>query len=222
SNFTQPVSTVSSSYDIGATWQLSGSTLSQPGLAKAQQRATDADVSGAQRALENGVRQQYLTVLQTQENATLAARQTERNAQFLRLAEARFTVGQATLIDVRQAQVARGQAEVALLRARNAVNIEKLRLFETLGVSAPVDIATVQLTDTFAVQPPTWQLDSLLRVAERQNPSLEALRARERAASWGVKAATSSFGPSLSFSLGWSGYTQQFTDLNPIIRADSA
>jgi outer membrane protein len=217
SSFTQSVSTMSSRYDIGADWQFSGATLSQPGLAKAQQHATDADVAGAQRALENGVTQQYLTVLQTNENATLAARQVERNAQFLRLAEARFTVGQATLIDVRQAQVARGQAEVALLRARNAVNIEKLRLFEVLGVSAPIDIATVQLTDSFQVQVPTWQLDSLLRVAERQNPSLEALRARERAAGWGVKAATSSFGPTLSLSLGWSGFTQQFTNLDPII-----
>jgi outer membrane protein len=48
------------------------------------------------------------------------------------------------------------------------------------------------------------------------------LRARERAANWGVKAATSSFGPSLQLRLGWSGYTQQFTDLNPIIASQQA
>jgi outer membrane protein len=222
SSFRQSVSTKSSSYDIGATWQLSGATLSQPGLAKAQQRAVDADVAGAQRALETGVTQQYLTVLQAIENATVASRQVERNVQFLRLAEARYAVGQATLIDVRQAQVARGQADVALLRARNAVNVEKLRMFEQLGVSAPVDIATVQLTDTFAVQPPSWQLDALLRLAEEQNPSLQALRARERSAGWGVKAATSAFGPSLSLQFGWSGFTQQFTNLDPIIAGQQA
>src|SRR3989441_11965886 len=83
-------------------------------------------------------------------------RQLDRNEEFLKLAQARYAVGRATLIDVRQAQVARGQAEVALLRAQTQVSVEKLRLFEQLGVTAPVDVETVQLTDTFAVLPPTW------------------------------------------------------------------
>jgi outer membrane protein len=205
SSFRQAVSTMSSYYDVGASWQLSGATLSQPGLARAQLRATDADIDGAARFLVASVTQQYLTVLQAQENAAVAARQVERNREFLKLAEARYAVGQATLIDVRQAQVGRGQAEVAALRAGNAVNLE-----------------TVQLTDSFAVQAPTWQLEQLLRMAEQQNPSLQALRARERAASWGVKAATSAYGPSLSFTLGWSGFTQQFTDLDPIISGQEA
>ena len=74
----------------------------------------------------------------------------------------RYAVGRATLIDVRQAQVARGQAEVALLRAQTQVSVEKLRLFEQLGVTAPVDVETVQLTDTFAVLPPTWTLPRLM------------------------------------------------------------
>ena len=222
SNFRQSVATMSSNYDVGATWQLSGATLSQPGLARAQLAATDADITGAARTLATAVTQQYLTVMQAQENATVAARQLERNVEFLKLAEARFTVGQTTLIDVRQAQVERGQAEVILLRARNAVSVEKLRLFEQLGVSAPVDIATVQLTDSFQVQAPSWQLEQLLQMAERQNPALQALRARERSASWGVRAAASAYGPSLSFSVGWSGFTQQFTDLNPIIASQQA
>jgi len=119
---------------------------------------------------------------------------------------------------VRQAQVARGQAEVALLRAQTQVSVEKLRLFEQLGVTAPVDVETVQLTDTFAVLTPTWSLNELLTMAEAQNPSLQALRAREGAAGWGVKAAASSYGPTLSLSAIWSGFTQKYTELDPIIR----
>jgi len=217
SSFTQSVSTVSSFYDLGLSWQLSGTTLSQPGLAKAQQNATDADIAGAANALATGITQQYLTVLQAREQAELARKTVERNDEFLKLAQARFNVGQATLIDVRQAQVARGQAEVALLRAQTAVSVEKLRLFEQMGVTAPVEIAAVQLTDTFALQTPAWQLPELLTMAEQQNPALKALRARERAASWGVRAATSTYGPTLSLSAGWSGFTQQFTDVEPII-----
>jgi outer membrane protein len=222
SSFTQSVSTVSSFYDLGLSWQLSGTTLSQPGLAKAQQNATDADIAGATNALATGVTQQYLTVLQTRAQAELAQKTVERNDEFLKLAQARFTVGQATLIDVRQAQVARGQAEVALLRAQTAVSVEKLRLFELMGVTPPVNIADVQLTDTFALQTPAWQLPDLLTMAEQQNPALKALRARERAAAWGVRAATSTYGPSLSVSAGWAGFTQQFTDVDPIILSQQA
>src|SRR3989441_768542 len=145
--------------------------------------------------------------------------QRDHDEQFLKLAQARYDVGRASLIDVRQAQVARGAAEVALLRARTAVQVEKLRLFQQIGVSAPVDLATVQLTDTFSVQTPSWRLPDLLGMAEQQNPSLKALRERERAAGWGVKAASSSWGPSVSLSAGWSGFTQKLSDINPTIGA---
>ncbi len=99
--------------------------------------------------------------------------------------------------------------------------LRQLRLFQQIGVAAPVDVQRVQLSDTFAVQAPTWKLNELLTIAEAQNPSLKALRARESAAGWGVKAATGSWGPSVSLSAGWSGFTQKLSDINPTIAADS-
>src|SRR5712691_8822892 len=219
SNFSQSVSTWSSSYNLSLDWILSGQTLSQPGLKHAQLTAADADIAGAETNLVTAVTQQYLTVLQARDNLGVARQQLEHDVEFLRLAQARYDVGRASLIDVRQAQVARGTAEVVLLRAQTAVQVEKLRLFQQIGVSAPVDLGTVQLTDTFTVQTPTWQLSDLLGMAEQQNPSLKALRERERAAGWGVKAASSSWGPSLSLSAGWSGFTQKLSDINPTIAA---
>jgi len=216
-SFSQSVSTLSSFYDLSLSYQLSGTTLSQPGLAKAEQRATDADIAGLENVLITGITQQYLTVRQSIALADLARKTLERNEEFLKLAQARYGVGQATLIDVRQAQVARGQAAVGLLRAQTVVSVEKLRLFEQMGVTPPVDVATVQLTDSFRVQAPTWQLTELLTMAEQQNPSLKALRARENAASWGVRAAASAWGPVVTASAGWSGFTQQFTNVDPLI-----
>jgi outer membrane protein TolC len=64
-SFSQSVSTLSSFYDLSLSYQLSGVTLSQPGLAKAQQRATDADIAGIENLLITGITQQYLTVLQS-------------------------------------------------------------------------------------------------------------------------------------------------------------
>src|SRR2546428_1345250 len=217
SSFSQSVSTWSSSYSLLLDWTLNGQTLSQPGLKKAQLNAADADVVGAETNLVTAVTQQYLTVLQARDNAEVARQQLDHDDQFQKLAQARYEVGRASLIDVRQAQVARGQAEVVLLRARTAVQVEKLRLFQQIGVTARVDLASVQLTDTFTVQAPTWQLNDLLTMAEQQNPALKALRGREHAAAWGVRAATASYGPSLSVSAGWSGFTQKLSDINPTI-----
>jgi outer membrane protein len=222
SSFSQSVSTWSSSYSFLLDWTLNGQTLSQPGLKQAQLNAAQADVVGAETNLVTAVTQQYLTVLQARDNAEVARQQLQHDQEFLKLAQARYDVGRASLIDVRQAQVARGQAEVVLLRARTAIQVEKLRLFQQIGVSAPVDLGTVQLTDTFSVQTPTWQLSDLLGRAEQQNPSLKALRERERAAGWGVKAASSSWGPSVSLSAGWVGFTQKLSDINPSIAAARA
>ncbi len=222
SNFSQTVSTLSSFYSLDLNWQLSGQTLSQPGLRKAQLDAADADVHGAETNLITGVTQQYLSVLQARDNADVARRELDRNDEFLKLAQARYAVGRSSLIDVRQAQVARGQAEVALLRAQTALQLEKLRLFQQIGVTPPVEVATVQLTDTFQVQTPAWQLSDLLKMAEDQNPSLKALRAREGAASWGVRAATGAYTPTVSVSASWSGFTQKLSNINPTIAAESA
>ena len=217
SSFSQSVSTWSSNYSFLLDWILNGQTLSQPGLKQAQLNAAGADVRGAETNLVTAVTQQYLTVLQARDNAEVARQQLQHDEEFLKLAQARYDVGRASLIDVRQAQVARGQAEVTLLRARTAVQVEKLRLFQEIGVAAPVDLGTVQLTDSFSVQAPSWQLGDLLTVAEQQNPALKALRERERAAGWGVRAASSSYAPSVSLSAGWSGFTQKLSDLNPTI-----
>ncbi len=222
SNFSQSVSTLASNYALVLDWTLSGQTLTAPGLRQAQLAAADADVAGAETNLITAVTQQYLTVLQARDNAAVARKQLERNVEFLKLAQARYDVGRASLIDVRQAQVARGQAEVALLQAETAVQVEKLRLFQQMGVSAPVDVATVQLTDSFAVQTPAWQLGDLLKMAEEQNPALKALRQRERAAGWGVKAASATWGPSLSLSASWAGFTQRYTNLDPLIASARA
>ena len=217
SSFSQSASSMSSYYTLQLDYLLSSATLTAPGAAKAEQRAVDSDVEGARRRLEFDVTTQYLTVLQATENERVAGRQVENNRENLRLAQARYGVGQVTLVDVRRAEVALGNSEVLHLRATAAIEAQKLRLFERLGVQAPLDRA-VQLTDTFPVQEPTWQLPDLLRMAEEENPALRALRDRERAAAYRTKAAWGDFGPTVALSATWSGFTQELTDLDPVIR----
>jgi outer membrane protein len=211
--FVQPTSAFyTSSYDLTLQWQLNGRSLTAPAQQKALQRATDEDISGAGVALRAEIETQYLTTLQATAQVAVARQQVTRNADFLTLAQARYKVGQATLLDVRQAEVAKGQSDVALLRAVQAENEAKLDLLRRMGVEPPVAVDRIALSDSFPVTEPAFALDSLLRLADEQNPSLRSLRARRTAAAYGVRSAKSEFLPTLSARAGWSGFTQQFTN----------
>jgi len=194
----------SSSLGWGLSFQylLSGRTIAERGLASAELRATDADIAGSLTVLETLVRQQYLDVLRAQAQVALARHVLERANETLNLARARNSVGQGTLIDVRRAEVEKGQAEVGLLRANQTVENQVLVLFQRLGVPAPSP-ASVVLTDSFPVQAPAFAADPLVELALRENPGLVALRAREHYAAWGVRSAYSQYAPSLNASLNY-------------------
>lgn len=211
--FVRPTSAfLTSGYGLNVLWQLNGRSLTAPAEQKALQRATEEDISGAGTALRAEIETQYLTTLQATAQVAVARQQVSRNADFLTLAKARYQVGQATLLDVRQAEVSKGQSDVALLRAIQAENEAKLDLLRRMGVEPPVAVEQIALSDSFPVTEPTFQLDSLLALADHQNPSLRSLQARRTAATMGVRAAKSEFLPTLSVQAGWSGFTQQFTD----------
>ncbi|MEZ4588782.1 MAG: TolC family protein [Gemmatimonadales bacterium] len=220
--FNQSSPSLSSGYGVNLNWDLSGATLSAPGQQRADQRAIDEDINNALAQLHYDVAFQYLTGLQAVAQTDVARQQLARNEDFLQLAQARYQVGQATILDVKQAQVQRGQAEVALIRAEQTENEAKLELFRRMGVSVPVAVAEVALTDSFPVSEPGWTMDELMMVASEQNPQLRALRARESSASWAVKGQKSRYLPTLSFSAAWRGFTQEFTNTDVLLGSSLA
>ena len=215
--FIESPSGISSNYNLSLNMQLSGRTLMQPGVALARRRAANESYESAEINLESNIRQQYLAVLRAQAQAEASEVQVTVNEESLNLAEARYEVGQNTMLDVRQAQVTLGQARVALLRANQLVTVEKLGLFQQMGVPAPDDPTAVVLTDTFPIVDPEWELAELLGAAQEFNPDLSSLRARHSAASANERAVKSDWLPSFSLSAGWSGWTQQYTDPDPYI-----
>jgi outer membrane protein len=206
-----PSNTVQSEYQFGLTYQLSGATLLAPSLARAHNEAAEADVAGQLEVLQTSVAQQYLTVLQTRARADLNDSLAADAQAQLELAQARVAVGSATPIDVRKAEVALGQQQVQAIQAHNQVDIEKLRLFQQMGVSQP---AGARLITQFAVTPPPFTLDSVLTLARQANPQLAAVRARERAADLDVRRTRALYAPTLGLSTGIGGYTYQYTDAN--------
>jgi outer membrane protein len=215
--FQQTSPALSSDYNLGLSWQLDGATLNGPGLQRANRRATEEDINNAALTLRTSVTSQYLSVLQAVAQVDVARRQVQRNADFLQLAQARYAAGQATMIDVRQAQVTKSQSDLALLRAVQAANDAKLELFRQMGVAPPAPLSRIALTDSFPVDSPTVALADLQSIASEQNPTLRALHSRESAAHAGVRSARSAYFPTLSARAGWSGFTQQFTNTNLLL-----
>jgi outer membrane protein len=208
---------VQSRYEIGLNYALNGSTLIAPKLQRANREAVEADIEGSASLLRNTVSQQYLSALQSQARAALADTLVAAAQSQLGLAQARAAVGAATQLDVRRAEVELGQQRVNAIQAHNAVEIDKLRLFQRMGVPQPAD---VQLTSQFAIAPPTFSVDSVLELARRQNPVLLALRSREKVAGLGVQSRRSEYTPTLRMSSGFGGNYSGYTNADVPVAAE--
>ncbi len=213
-NFSNNSSTLQSSYALNLSYRINSATFVQPRAARANRDAVDADVAGNAEQLRAAVTQQYLTVLQAQARSALQDTLVNTARTQLDLAKAKVAVGSGTVLDVRRAEVALGQAQVALLTARNNVDVEKLRLFQQMGVSQAPGVA---LTTEFRIDPPTFSLEQLLDLARRQNPSIIALRSRERAAALSTKVAKAEYTPTLSLGTGWGGNSYQYLDPDQLV-----
>lgn len=206
--FSNSSATVQSSYNLSLTYRINSATFVTPKAAGANRAAVEADITGSAEQLRAAVTNQYLTVLQAQARARLQDTLVTTAEGQLDLAKAKVAVGSGTALDMRRAEVALGQAQVALLTARNNAEVEKLRLFQQMGVPQP---AGVELITQFRVDPPTFALDSLLDLARRANPSIVALRSRERAAELNASVARAAYTPTLSLSTGWGGNSYEYT-----------
>lgn len=204
----------SSQYSLGLSYDLSGAKLMQPRMARAQERATQQRILGGAADLASRVTGQYLAVLQGQDDVTQAEGEVARTVEHERLARAQLEVGTGIALDLRRAEVQRGQAEVRLLQTRSAVVIALLDLGQLLG--RPVGPAT-RLTTEFTVFEPAWQVEELREMALSANPTLLAARASASAARTGVSAARSAYLPTLSFNLGLQGSVYRAGNIDPLV-----
>lgn len=207
-----------SSYGLNMSLGLSGQTFFQIAQQKANRAAADATLSAAEYNLVADVTREYLTALRSKEGVTLAQKDLTSAKESQKLAAARFSVGEGTKIDVAQADVAVGRAEVALIQAENLHETDKLRLLQRLGVNLDRDI---ELTTRLELFEPTWTREQLTQMALRSHPQLQAARASENAGRAAARAAKTAYLPSLQLSAGWGGTAREQSLSNEEIIADT-
>ena len=210
---------IQSSYSLGIGYRLSASTFLNPRIQRANRDATDANTRVLEAQLRNEITQLYLSVLQSRERAELQDSLILSAQLQLDLARSRVTTGAGIQLEVQRAEVALSQVQVALNQARTQIEIDKVRLFQSMGVMLPL---ATNLTSTFQLSDPTFSLESLLATARSENPALLADRSRERVNELGVKRARSEYLPSLSLSTGIGGYTYQYRDADFLVQRGRA
>jgi outer membrane protein len=203
-----------SSYDITLGMSISGATFFQAARARANSRATEARIDAAGFTLDADVTAQYLEALRASDVVILRRQELETADEAYKLAQGRVDAGAAPRLDVAQAEVARGRAEVALLQAENDARAQRLALLEQIGVELDRDVA---LTTQLEITEPSYDLDELLGWAMRSHPQLVSARATESAGRAASRAAKMNYLPSVSIGGGWSGFTSRIGDREYVI-----
>ncbi|HVT40857.1 MAG TPA: TolC family protein [Gemmatimonadaceae bacterium] len=213
--FFQGVAFGANSDVLSSSWGLNFSYTINPGAVAALRteqallEAAEYDLTGAEQSLKAAVTQQYILTLQLVARAALQDTLVISNQLQLDLARAKAGVGSATSLDVKRGEVAVGQQQVAALRAHNAADVAVLQLIQLIGVPMPPPI---QLTSTFVISEPTFDVSQLLDMAKNGNPALRALQSRETSAWATYRGARSQYVPSLSLNANFGGSTQKFKD----------
>ena len=138
--------------------------------------------------------------------ATRALRDAQRSAveeatASLSSAEERHRVGLATIADVLQARTARSQAQLTLESLEGAVHVAQGSLAVSMGIPASAAFEPPVLVDSLcpdSLRFISQSVDTLIAVATRQRPDLEAVRAQAAAAAAQVRVAKSGLFPTVS------------------------
>jgi outer membrane protein len=148
------------------------------------------------------VSQQYFIVLAARESEAAARVQLEQAEQQLRAASARVAAGAATRSDSLRSVIQVGNAQLALLNARNDMRVASAALTRLVGTPYTV---TAESSDSANLRLDV-PLDSasLLALAER-GPAVEQAEAARVAARAGTRAARSAYLPTISATYNYSG-----------------
>lgn len=212
-----------SSYGINVGMTISGATFFDVARTRAQAKAAAARTAVAGFDLDATITRQYVAALRARDVVTLRQQELSAANEAYKLADARVAAGSAPRLDVTQAEVARGRAEVALLQAENDARAQRLALLREVGVELDRE---VELTTELVVSEPSFQLESLLEWAMRAHPATVAARASESASVAAARAAKTQYLPRVSLGGGWSGFTRRLGDEKYVLqqardRADS-
>jgi outer membrane protein len=198
------------SYSLGIQGQLTmfdfGKTANRVGAGNRTVEAAEFDVRAARDQVVTNVQIAYFGYMQARRVDRVNQEAVAQAAEHLAQAKAFYSVGRRPQFDVTKAEVDLANANVALIRGRNQLQLARIQLENAMGVHPAEDF---RIEDQFVISPVAVSLDSVKAVAMERRPEVLGGRARLRANEALVSAAWSQHLPTLSAtgSYTWSGFS---------------
>ena len=204
----------------GATWSYSsgmnlnvqlfdgGSRFFDLKSAKANVSAAEANETLQQYNVALSVKQQYYGVLAAHESESAARAQLEQAQEQLKTASAKVAAGAATKSDSLRAVIQVGNAQLALLQARNALNIANASLTRLVATPFVVTAIESDTSESLALRTDSAEIASLAL----RGPAVQQAEEAQTAARAGVRNSLTGYLPtvSLTYNRGGNGLDSRF------------
>ncbi|HVH13293.1 MAG TPA: TolC family protein [Longimicrobium sp.] len=166
---------------VTARWEvLNPTSMLQVRAASVEATAAGRTLTGARARVAAEITLAYLDALEAQALLELRRAESDRAAELLRSAEGRLSVGAVPELDVLQARLAVGDAELAVMEAQTAAEAARLALHEHLGAGADVSATLAEPVLPDAASLPSDE--ELRRRVMDESAELAALRSARTAA----------------------------------------
>jgi outer membrane protein TolC len=193
---------------FGARWLLfdGGGRKARVGGAEADLLAANFRHSAVLQDLVLSVEENYHNLLAARGLKEVAVETVKQREYQLELARARYRVGVVARSDVLKAETEKADADLALVRAQNAVHIAKGQLARTMGLNANAEFEVADVPEE-SYGRALEDVDILLAEAARSRPELKTALAEVHAQHAAVRVAQSGYWPALGLdtSFGWLG-----------------
>jgi len=174
--------------------------LAAAGAGKAR---AELDVLASEQDLIYSVKISYYAYLAFVQNLDVQLEAVRRAEEQLKLIESRYELGSASRSDVLKQKVQFGNDRLSLLRASNSVTSAKADLAYTIGLDPR---EKNDFSSHYEVREYNGSLDDAVDFSMQSNPSLLAQQKTVDQTGHSVRAAMSSYLPTLSASAGWSKF----------------
>lgn len=180
-------------FDFGKTW---ANLRAQ----KANTQAAQYDLQESREQVIMAIKEAYYSLLSALGSRDVAAEKVEQFKKHLVYAQALYSTGSKSKLDVTKAEVDLNNARVDLIKAENGVRYFRLSLNNALGLpSAPV--YTVE--EDLSIVLPALNYEDVLQKAYSQRPDLLALQKQKESAEQSIKAAQRAHYPIITGNAGY-------------------
>lgn len=184
----------------------------------AEEAASHESFRAARQTLIFNVRISYFSALKAKRLLEVQEDVIKRGEEQLKIAQARYDLGSASLSDVLKAKVSFASDQLSLISARNNYQVALASLNSTLGEDVN-DSLELSEELTPPVAPSLGYAEALLK-AEKNHPDLIASQKGLEAADWNLQASRAGLYPSLGLSAGYGWNSRDFSRISSLLDRD--